>query len=70
MQTKQDTDRRLFLQLNTTLVFVTYLLKLIYAAVQLLNYHATVSSSMNKNRVTTFSHRTLYTHETLTFLNI
>ncbi len=37
MQNKQDTDHELFLQLNTTLVLVSRLLKLIYIAVQLAN---------------------------------
>lgn len=37
MQTKQDTDRALFLQLNTTLVFAVHLLKWIYFAIQIAN---------------------------------
>lgn len=37
MQDKQDTDRGLVLLLNTTLVFISRLLKLIYVAVQIIN---------------------------------
>ena len=37
MQNKHDVDRELFLQLNTTLIFVSRLLKLFYIAVQVVN---------------------------------
>lgn len=37
MQTKQDTERRLFLQLNAVVVFLGHLLKLICITVQIVN---------------------------------